>query len=73
MTANIETLLDWMRQRVKYNLDSDGQFTYEHLVTLLNHIDKLTSDNDKLEDVISDYKDQLSNLDRDDPFPYHRK
>lgn len=44
MTANIETLLDWMRQRIEHKLGSGEEFTHEHLITLLSHIDKLESE-----------------------------
>ena len=69
MTANIETLLDWMRQRVEHDQAAGTAFTHAHLVTLLDHIAKLTSDIDRLKDIVALYNNIIAELST--PRPKH--
>jgi len=61
VTANIETLLDWMRQRVEHDKGFDTRFTHENLVTLLKHIAKMQKElnerTEAIESLLSLYED----------------
>lgn len=59
VTANIETLLDLMRQRIEHPNERSPLFTTKNLTTLLDYIDEL-------KDTVSDLESELSNQDYDD-------
>ena len=54
MTANIDTLLDWMRQRVEHNQATGAELTHAHLVTLLSYINELKDTIALLNNIITE-------------------